>query len=160
MFDEPEEDAEQKRANPADRAKDKADEFRMHAELAAVFEACRKFEAQIDAKLDPDIARDAQRTMGKLEKAKTEETGPLIPPPADTDAAALLDVPNAKGISTNDYHLYRRPGEVMIDRWIAGEQVDSFYERLQAHFDAALNHFREEERQSNQCKADPQPLQN
>ena len=42
----------------------------------------------------------------------------------------------------------------MIVRWLAGEEVDTFYRRLQAHFDANLNNFREDERQSKEWKAD------
>ena len=51
-----------------------------------------------------------------------------------------------------------RPGEVMIVRWLAGEQVESFYERLQAHFNAALHQYREEERQSHGWKQDEATL--
>jgi hypothetical protein len=61
-------------------------------------------------------------------------------------------------VSTNNYHIHRRPGEVMIVRWLAGEQVETFYTRMQAHFDAALTQFREEERQSLAWKQDPQTL--
>ena len=49
MFDEPEDNdrgddnAAERAADPAARAKEKLDEFRMHAELAAVFEGKRKF---------------------------------------------------------------------------------------------------------------------
>src|SRR5687768_2648632 len=64
MFDDPEETPAERSINPADRAREKFDEFRMHAELAAVFEGCRKFDAQILPTLDPDIARDIQRTIG------------------------------------------------------------------------------------------------
>jgi hypothetical protein len=32
----------------------------------------------------------------------------------------------------------------MIVRWLRGEEVESFYERFQAHFNAALGQFREE----------------
>jgi hypothetical protein len=56
----------------------------------------------------------------------------------------------------------------MIVRWLAGtgtgtgagagEQVESFYARMQAHFDAALNQFREEERQALAWKQDPKTL--
>src|SRR5206468_2382383 len=83
---------------------------------------------------------------------------PLLPAPSAEDAAALLNIPNTRGLSTNDYHIHRRPGEVMIVRWIEGEQVETFYERMQAHFDAALNQFREEERQSLEWKQDPKTL--
>jgi hypothetical protein len=157
MFEEPEESTPERPIKPADRAREKADEFRMHAELAAVFEGIRKFDSGIHANLNSDIARQAQKTMGKLEKNKEGET-PLIKADAFGDAAALLDMPTTSNLSTNDYHVYRRPGEVMILRWLAGDQVDSFYTRLQAHFDAALNQYRQEERQTHEWKQDPQTL--
>lgn len=157
MFDEPEETPSEKSINPEDRAKEKFDEFRMHAELAAVFEATRKFEAQILPNLDADLARDLQKRIAKLEKSRVSD-GPLISEAGMKDAAEILDLPTTKSLSTNDYHIYRRPGEVMIVRWLAGEEVDTFYQRLQAHFDAALNQFRQEERQTHEWKQDPQTL--
>ena len=160
MFDEPEEnDAEnsaERAADPAARAKEKFDEFRMHAELAAVFEGKRKFDAELRAGLDPEIARDVQRTIARLEKAKSADT-PLLPPDSTADAIRLLTLPATAGLSTNDYHVHRRPGEVMIVRWLAGgDEVEQFYTRLQAHFDAALTQFREDERQSLGWKQDEQ----
>jgi len=157
MFDEPTEDPTEHPSDPADRAREKSDEFRMHAELAAVFEGHRKFEAQILPGLDPQLARDIQRSMGRLEKAKAAEH-PVLPEQSDTEAAGLLTLPNTRGLSTNDYHIHRRPGEVMIVRWVAGDQVETFYERIQAHFDAALNGYREEERQAHEWKQDPGTL--
>jgi hypothetical protein len=154
MFEEPDEDSAERPADPATRAKDKSDEFRMHAEFAAVFEAHRKFDAELKAGLDGEVARDVQRIVGRLEKLRPADT-PLIPPEAAPDAEKVLRIPETKNLSTGDYHIHRRPGEVMVVRWIAGEQVDTFYERLQAHFDAALKHFREEERQSLGWKQDP-----
>ncbi|MGB7157325.1 MAG: hypothetical protein WBD40_04615 [Tepidisphaeraceae bacterium] len=147
MFDEPEETPAERSTNPTDRAKEKFDEFRMHAELAAVFEGRRKFDARILPKLDPEVARDVQRTAAKLEKSKIGET-PVIDPASAPEALRLLKLPEAKDLTTNDYHIHRRPGETMILRWLAGEEVESFYERMQAHFNAALTQFREEERQS------------
>src|SRR5688572_2958629 len=88
MFDEPSE----RPTNPADRAKEKFDEFRMHAEVAAVFEAARKFDARILPKLDPETARDVQRTIGRLEKAKLSDL-PVIAPESAPDAARLLTLP-------------------------------------------------------------------
>jgi hypothetical protein len=157
MFEEPEEDSQQRPFNPAERATAKGDEFRMHAELCAIFEGHRKFDAEIRPDLDPQIARESQKTMGRLEKARLPDT-PIVNEESMPDAAQLLDFPTTRGISTNDYHIYRRPGEAMILRWLAGEQVDSFYQRLQAHFDAALNQYREEEKQANGWKQDP-PIQ-
>ena len=157
MFDEPEESPAERPLKPEDRAREKADEFRMHAELAAVFEAHRKFDVQLLPGLDPEVAREVQRTIGRLEKAKSADS-PVLPEASAADAAALLNLPNTRGLSTNDYHIHRRPGEVMVVRWLAGEQVDTYYERLQAHFDAALEGFREDERQAHEWKKDPQTL--
>jgi len=164
MFEEPNEEPAERPIDPAQRAKEKSDEFRMHAELAAVFEGCRKFDAAVVPGLDAEIARDIQRSMGKLDKAKVADT-PIIVPESAGEAARILniprsnkdsgtEVPHAGGLSTNDYHIHRRPGEVMIVRWLEGDQVATFYERLQAHFDAALKHYREEERQAREWKQD------
>lgn len=153
MFDEPEESPSERSLDPKDRARERFDEFRMHAEFAAVFEGTRKFDASIDPNLDADLAREIQRTVGKLEKARSTEH-PILPPESITDATNVLTIPQTRGISTNDYHVYRRPGEAIIIRWLDGELVDAFYERFQAHFDAALTQFREEERQQHGWKQD------
>jgi hypothetical protein len=153
MFDEPNSDEGpvEHSFSPADRAREKSDEFRMHAELAAVFEGNRKFDAEFRPGLDPQIARDVQRGMGKLEKAKAADS-PVLPEPAAADAAALLTLPATRDLSTNNYHIHRRPGETMIIRWLEGDQVETYYERLQAHFDAALEGYKEDERQANEWK--------
>jgi hypothetical protein len=144
--------------NPAERAKSKSDEFRMFAELCAVFEGNRKFEARILTNLNAQIARECQKNVGRLEKSRMAES-PVISAESSPLAAELLDLPNtSEKISTNDYHIHRRPGEVMILRWIAAEQVESFYTRLQAHFDSALQQFIEDQRQSHGWKQDPQTL--
>ena len=157
MFDEPEDSPSEDALNPADMARDKSDEFRMHAELCAVFEGVRKFDAEIRPQLDAEVAREVQRGMGRLEKAKTPES-PILPPTAAADARALLDLPTTRGLSTNDYHIHRRPGEVMVVRWLAGDEVEQFYGRIQAHFDAALEGFKEDERQAREWKGDPKTL--
>jgi hypothetical protein len=154
MFDEPEERPADLPRDPATRAREKSDEFRMHAELAAVFEAPRKFDARLIPGLDFDLARDIQRTMARLDKSKTPES-PILPPASAADAAALLDMPAARDLSTSDYHIHRRPGEVMIVRWLAGDDVETFYTRLQAHFDAALEGFRDDERSAHGWKQEP-----
>lgn len=153
MFDEPAEDPKEHPLDPATRARDKCDEFRMHAELAAVFEAKHKFDAEIRADLSANVAREIQRTIGKLEKSKSLEH-PVLPEQSISDALRMLDLPGTRELSTNDYHLHRRPGEVMIVRWLAGDEVETYYERLQAHFDAAMEGFREDERQALEWKAD------
>src|SRR4051794_16873371 len=158
MFDEPSESPTERSITPADRAREKADEFRMHAELAAVFEAPRKFGAEVLPDLKADPARDLQQTIGKLEKSRLTDT-PVLPPESWPDASNILAFHKAHELSTQDYHLHRRPGEVMIARWLVGDQVETFYGRLQAHFEAALSAFREEERQSSEWKQDPPTLE-
>ena len=155
MFEDDESSKEptERATSPEERAKEKADEFRVHAQLAAVFEGNRKFDAELRPDLDPEIAREVQRTIGRLEKSKSAES-PLLPDASIPDAAALLDFPNTHDLSTNDYHIHRRPGEVMILRWLQGDEVDAFYERLQAHFDAAMEGFKEDERQATAWKQD------
>jgi hypothetical protein len=157
MFDEPDDPRAEQALDPAGRAREKADEFRMHAELAAVFEGPRKFEARILTSFDADVARDVQRTIGKLEKSKAADH-PVLPPEVMPDAARLLALADGATLTTNDYHVRHRPGETMIVRWLAGDEVETFYERLQAHFDVAMNAFREEERQSLEWKQDPATL--
>jgi hypothetical protein len=153
MYEEPNEEPTERPAKSADRAREKADEFRTHAELAAVFEGPRKFDAELRTDLNAELARDIQKRMGRLEKSKSPEH-PVLPRESVTDAAALLKLAQERELPTNDYHLYRRPGEVMILRWLAGDEVEAYYERLQAHFDAALEGFKEDERQANEWKQD------
>src|SRR5687767_6093440 len=157
MYNDPEEAPAEQSQDPAERAREKADSLRMHAELAAVFEGPRKFDARLLPGLDPEVARTVQRTIGRLAKAKAADS-PVIPEPSAPDAATLLTLPDAHDLSTGDYHIHRRPGEVMIVRWLAGDEVETFYERLQAHFDAALEGLREDERQANEWKRDPKTL--
>lgn len=155
MFDEQNDDIENRSFDPAERAKSKSDEFRMHAELAAVFEGVRKFDALIDPKLDSQIARDCQKMVARLEKGRLAES-PVISPKLFPHATELLQLAAKKNLPANDYHIYRRPGEVMILRWLDAEQVETFYKRLQAHFDSALKQFTEDERQNHGWKQQPQ----
>src|SRR5436309_15621536 len=80
------------------RAKEKCDEFRMHAELAAVFEGCRKFDAVIYADLDAQVARDVQRQIARLEKARSPES-PVLPESSWADAGAVLKMPDTGDVS-------------------------------------------------------------
>jgi hypothetical protein len=137
--------------DPAELAKEKLNEFRMHAQLAATFEATRKFEAQIIPGFDVQIAREIQMKIARLSKSKVAET-PVLPESAVAEARELLDTPTSGNISTNDYHVHRRPGEVMMIRWIEGEQVDAFYERLQAHYEAAVAGYIDDERSAHAWK--------
>lgn len=158
MFEEqPNEDPAERPIDPTQRAKEKSDELRMHAQLAAVFEACRKFDAEIDPDFDPDLARQVQQKVGRMEKSKHADH-PVLVGEAMAEAAEVLNLPRTNGISTNDYHIYRRPGEVMIIRWLAGDEVATFYERMQAHFDVALEQYRGESRQANEWKQDEKTL--
>ncbi|MDB5296259.1 MAG: hypothetical protein JWO31_2242 [Phycisphaerales bacterium] len=141
-------------SDPAARAREKADELRAHAERAAVFEGHRKFDARLIPGLDADLARDVQRRFALLERSRSPES-PVLPAASAADAAALLALPEAGGPTTNDYHIRRRPGEVLMVRWLAGEQVETFYARAQAHFDAAIEGYREDEQQSHGWKQDP-----
>jgi hypothetical protein len=157
MFDEPTEDPAERLLDPKKRASEKAEGFRFHAEIAAVFEACRKFDAKLRPSLDATLARDIQRSMARLEKAKTPAS-PILPQESNSDAAAVLDQATAANLSTNDYHIHRRPGEVMMIRWLVGAEVETFYQRLQAHFDAAFKAFKDDERQSLEWKKDAATL--
>jgi hypothetical protein len=152
MDDESENGSENRVVDPQKRAIEKSNELRLHAELAAVFEGCRKFEADIKTGLDADIARQVQRIMARAERARVENN-PILADPIADEARAVLDA-ETFGLSTNDYHVHRRPGEVMLVRWLAGEEVDSFYTRLQAHFDAGLSGLREEQRAAHEWKQD------
>ncbi len=128
MFEEPDHESNQepvkRSVDPDQRAREKADEFRMFAELAAVFEGSRKFDAEIMAGLDAEVAREMQRSIGKLEKAKTPDT-PVLPSASAADAVAVLTMSQARELSTNDYHIHRRPGEVIILRWLEADQVET-----------------------------------
>jgi len=158
MFDEPQEDPAERSIDPAKQAREKSDEFRIHADIAAVFEGHTKFDAEFLTGFDPQIARDIQRGMVRLERSRSDDS-PVLPAESAAEAKDLLNLPVTRELSTNDYHIHRRPGEVMIVRWLAGDQVDSFYERLQAHFDAALEGFKEDEHQSLEWKQDPKTLE-
>jgi len=154
MDEEPRDIPEERSFDPAAKALEQSNQFRVHAEIAAVFEGVRKWEAQLRPGLDVDIARQVQRAVAKLEKAKPADS-PVIPIEAANDAADVLNLFREKELSTNDYHIHRRPGEVMIVRWLEGDEVAAFYERLQAHFDAALGSYRAEERSATEWKNDP-----
>ncbi len=155
MSEEPNsEEPVEKASSPKQRAEEKAAEFRMLAEIGAVFEGTRKFGDQIKPDLKQDIARDVQQTIARLDKHKILNT-PVIEPQSIPEAIRLLSLPETLELSTGDYHVRSRPGETMVVRWLNNEQVENFYQRLQAHFDATLDAFREEERQAKEWKNDP-----
>lgn len=145
--DEPDERPTEEIKDFVARAREKANEIRYYAEIAAVFEGTRKTNASILPAFDGDLARQVQRGMARLDKLRPADGVPILPPEAAEEAAAVLNFFAEKNLATNDYHVYRRPGEVMIARWIAGDEVQAFYERLQAHFDASLSALVDEERQ-------------
>ncbi len=157
MFEEHEESPIERASDPVAAATEKAEGFRIHAQFAAVFEGTRKFDSCLEMDLRPNTARDIQQRMARLEKSKSPET-PLLLDPAAPDAADLLNLWRTRDLSTNDYHIYPRPGEVMIVRWLEGGQVETFYQRLQAHFDAAIAGYREDQRHAHQWKQDPKTL--
>src|SRR5215212_379091 len=123
MFDEPSESPQERAVDPAQLAADKADEFRVLAEVCAVFEGPRKFDAAINPRVEDTFARDIQKRIAKLEKSK-DAGSPILPPESAAEAKALLALPKTNELSTSDYHIHRRPGEVMILRWLEGEQVE------------------------------------
>jgi len=147
----------EKASDAKSQALEKADEVRSHAELFAIFDGVKKFDAAIKPNLSVDTARDVQRTMAKLEKVWDPKL-PIIPPEAAPEAARVLNLAETANLSTNDYHIHRRPGETMIVRWLAGGEVQTFYDRLQAHFDASLNGYRQEERSSKEWQQDEKTL--
>jgi hypothetical protein len=156
MFDEPDED-EPKSKNlqpPQARAAEKAEEFRMHAELCAAFEGPRKHQSELRPDLAPELARDIQQSIGKLEKLRLAPSNIVLPDDAYPEATRLLTLSETKSLATGDYHLHRRPGEVHIVRFLTPDDADTFYTRLQAHFDAALEGFKEEERQAHEWRGD------
>lgn len=157
MFEEPAEGREEHPSDPTDLAREKTNEFRMHAQLAATFEGPRKFAARLKPGLDPNLARQVQGTIARLAKSRVAEH-PILPEQSAKEAADLLNLPKTAGLTTNDYHIYRRPGEVMIVRWLEGEQVEKFYGRLQAHFEAAFEGYRSDERAANEWKRDEKTL--
>jgi hypothetical protein len=165
MFDD---DDDQNRDDTSADAKTRLDEkvaeLRIHAELCAVFEGVRKYEAQLNTTLDIDLTRTLQKSMLKLTGCKMQDSPVLDPSKEGTYDLVweLLSKADELGLPTNDYHINRRPGEVVILRWLKNdptaqltlEQVDTFYTRLQAHFDAAINQAREDEHQALDWKSD------
>jgi hypothetical protein len=154
MFDEPTEPRGERATAPEQRAREKADELRMHAELAAIYEGPRKFDAEVCVGLDAEVVRDVQRSMAKLARERVQET-PVITPASMPEAVRILTLNEASHLATSDYHVYQRPAEVMIVRWLAGDEVQTFYDRLQAHFDAAIAQVRDDERNNHGWKNEP-----
>ncbi len=141
-------------SDPEVRARELVEQIRIHGELAAVFEGPRKFDAAIVG-LDADLAREVQTTIGKLEKLKKADTGPILPPDGADTARGLLDLPSTRPrLTTGDYHILRRPNEAMLVRWLAGDEVEAFYDRYRAHVTVALDQRLEDERQELAWRSD------
>jgi hypothetical protein len=94
--------------NPVEKAKDiqtraheAVNQFRLHAEIAAIFEGTRKFDAAIRPDLSADVAREIQRAMAKLEKS-LEPNIPIIPPIQNAIAADALNAHHSYDLPTND----------------------------------------------------------
>lgn len=154
MYDDPDERKDDQASAPEVRLKEKLDELRIHADLCAIFEATRKFDAEVKTDVDANLIRDVQQIVAKLEKSK-KPGRPFLTPARALGATSLFESLKEQGITTGDYHVYRRPSEVMILRWIRGEEVDTFYKRLQAHMDVAIKQTREDERQALAWKNEP-----
>jgi len=154
MFDEPQERRDDATPDATERLREKVGSLRMHAELAAIFEGPRKFDAELVPGLDAGFARDLQQTFGKLAK-NLNPTYPVLEGEEKEQAESIFARIEAAELAQNDYHIHRRPGEVVLFRWLTGEGVDSFYERFQAHFQAGLEQAREDDRQALGWKDDP-----
>jgi hypothetical protein len=154
MFDDSQEARDDASDDPGKRLSEKLAELRMLAELAAIFEGPRKFKARLRTDLTIEHARELQRAVALLDKSKKPGM-PVLPPEKWPDAVALLKRPEQLELSVGDYHLHRRPGEVMLVRWLDNTLADGFYKRMQAHLDVALEQAREDERQALGWKQDP-----
>lgn len=157
MFDEPDDRKAESTRDPALRVQEKLDELRIHADLAGIFEGPRKFGAKLITKVDANLIRDIQQVIAKLDKSK-QPGKPFLTPARKLGASMLVESLEAQDVSSGDYHIHRRPGEVMIVRWIKGGDVDTFYQRLQAHMNVAIEQAREDERQALGWKQDAATL--
>jgi hypothetical protein len=157
--DDKSDDREETSADPAARAAEKVQELKMHAEFAGIYEGFRKFGCALLTGLDFELVRTLQKGMLRFEKAKVGET-PVLEPELWTEATDVLSAASRNSLSLGDYHIHRRPGEVMMVRWLRqdagsdGADADTFYKRLQAHFDAGLEGTLEDERQALGWKGD------
>ncbi len=89
----------------------------------------------------PQLARDMQRAMGRLEKSKSPDS-PVLPGPRRRCGRPAEPSQSPRPVHQRLPH--PSPARRSDDRPLAGQgdQVETFYERLQAHFDAALEGFR------------------
>jgi len=114
MFDEPEDDPS---SVPATRrsARKNPTSSACTRNWPPFFEGNRKFDAEILSRLDAEVAREVQRTMARLEKSKSADS-PDRAGAIAADAADLLNFPRTRDLSTNNYHIHRRPAK----RWSSG----------------------------------------
>ena len=150
MFEDDAQPSNELSRDPIQRAKEQAEMLRLHAELAAIFEGTRKFDAQM-IPLDAGAMREIQLEMARLAKTRPADR-PIVPPEHRAQADALLTLCETKSLTTNDYYFHRRPGELMLARWLAGDEVETFYGRLQAHFEAGLTSYLDDERSATDWK--------
>lgn len=154
MLDDPNERRDDTAGDPAKRLAEKLADLRMLAELAAIFEGPRKFQSRVSTDLSIEQARKVQRDIALLERGKKPGV-PVLPAAKQPEAIALLERVEELQLAPGDYHLHRRPGEVMLVRWLDDMLADAFYQRMQAHFDTVLEQAREDERQALAWRQDP-----
>ena len=154
MFDDDADEAPARRTDPEQAARDKLEELRMYAELAAVFEGPRKFDHDLRRDLPSDLAQRLQRGMLTLERARPNQVQ-ILPDEQVPLARELLSANDPAGLTCGDYHACVRPGQVVMARWIRGEDFDVFHERLLAHFDAMLAGHIEDEESARAWQGDP-----
>ena len=63
MYEEPADDPAERLLDPANRAREKADGFRMHAEIFAVFEACRDEGVAVEINCRPERSDPPDRLL-------------------------------------------------------------------------------------------------
>lgn len=154
MFDDPDDASQSRRVGPEQAAAEKLEELRMYAELAAVFEGTARFGHAVRHDLPARVARQLQRGMVTLERAR-DGSVQLIPPEQVPLAHELLRLHRLEQLTLCDYHGCGESGELHIARWVAGSDFDTVFERLQAHFESMLEGHIEEEREARGWRGDP-----
>lgn len=154
MFEDDADDDHARRTDPEQAAKDKLEELRMYAELAAVFEGPRKFDHAFRRDLPLDLAQRLQRGLLTLERDRPDQRQ-ILPDEHIPLARQLLSANDAARLTYGDYHASVRPGQVLIARWIHGGDFVTFHDRLSAHFDAMLAGHIEDEESARRWTGDP-----
>jgi hypothetical protein len=140
-----ERNADDQTSQPKQRLAQTLAALKQHAEFAAMYEGPRKFGDAVRPDLDAELARSIQQRVAKV--ASKIGPGPLVNASQQTLARELLRLHTAEGLAPRDYFIYRRPGEVMMVRWLAGDDVSTYHQRMQAHFDVALKQTQADERE-------------